>query len=220
MKTSLFIKQVLGTILFFAVIFISAGYLCYWQGLVYAGTGVVMLILNYTVLRLDNALMEERSKPGEGVKKWDKMILGLSFLTTLAMYVVVGLDSGRFHWSPEFHWGLYALGIVLNILGQLIFLFAQKQNKFFSSTVRVQTDRGHTVCESGLYKIVRHPGYLGMIIQYIGFPFLFGSLWSLIPIGVLIILKLIRTSLEDTTLKHELNGYIEYTFKTKYRLIP
>jgi len=220
MKASLFIKQTFGMLLFFAVIFISAGRLIYWQGLVYVVIGLFMYILSFTALRVDADLMEERSKPGEGAKQWDKVILGLSFLATISMYIVAGLDSGRFHWSPDFHWSLFILGILLTILGQLLFLIAQKQNKFFSSTIRIQTDRGHTVCESGLYKVVRHPAYLGSFIQTIGFPLLFGSLWSIIPVSISIILLLTRTYLEDKTLKDELNGYSEYTLKTRYRLIP
>jgi protein-S-isoprenylcysteine O-methyltransferase Ste14 len=220
MKGSLFIKQALGTLLFFAVIFISAGRFIYWQGLVYLVIGLIMVILNYTVFRLDSDLAKERSKPGEGVKKWDKMILGLSFLATIGMYVIAGLDSGRFRWSPEFPQILFMLGIILTVTGQLLFLIAQKQNKFFSSTVRIQTDRGHTVCETGLYKLVRHPAYLGSVIQVIGFPLLFGSLWSIIPVGISMILLVTRTHLEDKTLKNELNGYTEYTTKTRYRLIP
>jgi protein-S-isoprenylcysteine O-methyltransferase Ste14 len=220
MKASLFIKQVIGTIVFFTVIFISAGRFLYWQGLVYVFAGLFMFTLNITTLRLDPDLLNERSRPGEGVKNWDKIILGLSFLATISMYVIAGLDSGRFHWSPDFHWSLSALGILLTVTGQLIFLIAQKQNKFFSSIVRIQTDRGHTVCDTGLYKVVRHPAYMGSVLQTLGFPLLFGSLWSIIPVSILIILLLTRTSLEDKTLRDELEGYSEYSHKTRYRLIP
>lgn len=220
MKTSLFIKQTIGTLIFFSIIFISAGSLSYWQGWVYVIIGFFMFIMNMTVFRLDNELQEERSKPGQGVKSWDKMILGLTFLATISMYTVAGLDSGRFHWSPDFNRGLYLAGIILTITGQLLFLIAQKQNKFFSSTVRIQTDRGHEVCENGLYKIVRHPAYMGSVIQTIGFPLLFGSVWSIIPVSVLVIFLLVRTQLEDKTLKSELKGYSEYSLKTRYKLIP
>lgn len=220
MKASLFNKQTFGMLLFFAVIFISAGRFIYWQGLVYIVIGLFMFILSITALRLDPDLMNERSKPGEGAKNWDKLILGLSFLATISMYIVAGLDSGRYQWSPDFHWSIYLLGFLLTIIGQLLFLIAQKQNNFFSTTVRIQTDRGHTVCESGLYKVVRHPAYLGSVIQTIGFPLIFGSLWSIIPVSILIIFLLTRTYLEDKTLKNELKGYAEYTSKTRYRLIP
>jgi protein-S-isoprenylcysteine O-methyltransferase Ste14 len=220
MKTSLFIKQVFGTLLFFSIIFVSAGSLIYWQGWAYVFIGFFMFIMGQTVFKLDSGLLEERSKPGVGAKTWDKLILGLTFLVTIIIYVIAGLDSGRFHWSPRFHWSIYLLGIILTIVGQLLFLIAQKQNKFFSSIVRIQTDRGHTVCESGLYKVVRHPAYLGSIIQTTGFPLLFGSLWSIIPVCISIVFLLTRTCLEDKTLKNELKGYIEYSFKTRYRLIP
>jgi len=214
------IKHLAGAIVFFSILFISAGRLNYWQGLIYVIIGLIMVLLNYTVLRIDPELQVERSKPGEGAKKWDKTILGLSFLMTIAMYITAGLDSGRFHWSPDFHWSLYLLGIILTIMGQLLFLIAQKQNKFFSSTVRIQTNRGHSVCETGLYKVVRHPAYLGSIIQSLGFPLLFGSVWSLIPISLMIFLFITRTHLEDKTLINELPGYPEYSHKTRYRIIP
>lgn len=220
MKTSLIIKQVSGTLLFFTVIFVSAGRLFYWQGWAYVIIGLFMFVMSFTVFKIDTELSEERSRPGEGAKTWDKLILGLTFLVTIIMYIIAGLDSGRFHWSPDFHWSVYIPGIILTFAGQLLFLIAQKQNKFFSSTVRIQTDRGHTVCDSGLYKVVRHPAYLGSIIQAIGFPLLFGSLWSIIPVFILVVFLLARTQLEDNTLKNELKGYIEYSHKTRHKLIP
>ena len=220
MKTNYLIKHVSGTLIFFSILFISAGKIGYWQGLVYLVIGLVMVLLNYSVLRIDAELLNERSRPGEGTKNWDKAILGLSFLMTISMYITAGLDSGRYHWSPDFHWSLYLVGIILTISGQLLFLIAQKQNKFFSSTVRIQTNREHVVCETGLYRIVRHPAYLGSVIQALGFPLIFGSLWSIIPIGLLIILFITRTWLEDQTLKNELKGYPEYADKTRYKLIP
>jgi protein-S-isoprenylcysteine O-methyltransferase Ste14 len=220
MKTNYFIKHILGSLIFFTVIFISAGRLLYWQGLTYVAIGLTMGLLNYTVLSIDSELLKERSKPGKDAKNWDKAILGLSFLSTISMYVVAGLDSGRFHWSPEFHFSVYLAGMILTATGQLLFLIAQKQNKFFSSTVRIQTDRGHVVCDTGLYKIIRHPAYLGSFIQSLGFPLIFGSLWSTIPVSLSVILLIVRTSLEDKTLQNELAGYQEYSGKTRYRLIP
>ena len=221
MKNSQYIiKHLAGTFIFFIALFISAGRINYWQGWIYIIIGLIMFSANYTVLRIDAELLNERSKPGEGTKKWDKIILGLSFITMIIMLITAGLDSGRYHWSPDFHLSLYVLGITLTIAGQLLFLIAQKQNKFFSSTVRIQIERGHTVCENGLYKIVRHPAYLGNLIQTIGFPMLLGSLWSIIPVSFLILLFLIRTYLEDITLLNELNGYSEYANKTRYMILP
>jgi protein-S-isoprenylcysteine O-methyltransferase Ste14 len=220
MKTSYILKHFIGTFIFFLILFFSAGKIDYWQGLIYVIIGLIMSTLNYTVLKPGSDLLTERAKPGEGSKKWDKILLGLSFLITITMFTLAGLDSGRYHWSPNFHWSLSLIGILLTASGQLLFLLAQKQNRFFSSTVRIQTDRDHTVCDTGLYKIVRHPAYLGSIIQSLGFPLLFGSLWSILPVGLLIVLHLTRTYLEDKTLKEELTGYLEYSLNTRYKIIP
>lgn len=220
MKASYLIKHFLGTFIFFSILFVSAGKIDYWQGLIYVSIGFLMVVLNYSVLRIDPDLLKERSKPGENTRKWDKAILGITLLATISMYIIAGLDSGRYHWSPNFHWSFYLLGAILTALGQLLFLIAQKQNRFFSSTVRIQTDRDHAVCDTGLYKIVRHPAYLGSIIQSLGFPLIFGSLWSILPICAMIILLIIRTSLEDQTLKDELKGYLEYSEKTRYKIFP
>ena len=110
MKTNYLIKHFLGTFIFFAIIFVSAGRIDYWQGLVYVSIGFIMVLLNYTVLRVDSELLKERSKPGKNTKKWDKTILGLSLLVTISMYLIAGLDSGRYHWSPEFRWYIYIGG--------------------------------------------------------------------------------------------------------------
>ena len=220
MKNSLLIKQTAGTLLFYSILFICAGRIMYWPGLVYAAIGTVMIVLNYTLFRLDKDLMTERSKPHDDTKKWDKTVLLTSFLTTLGMYCTAGFDSGRFQWSPQLDMAWIITGAVLTAAGQLIFLIAQKQNRFFSSTVRIQKDRGHIVCDKGLYGFVRHPAYLGSILQAIGFPLLFSSLWSIIPVAILILIHLIRTALEDQTLRNELEGYQSYALKTRYRLIP
>ena len=181
---------------------------------------LLMTLMTVLASMGNTELMSERLKPGEGTKKWDKFLLSISAPIYLIMLIVSGLDSGRFHWSPNLHWSLYILAIILTLFGHSFFLIAKRQNKFFSTVVRIQTERGHTVCDTGLYKIIRHPGYFGMIISTLGFPLLLGSLWSIIPVILSILILVIRTYLEDKTLINELTGYKEYTHKTPYKLIP
>jgi len=176
--------------------------------------------MNFWAIRNDTELMTERSRIGQGAKSWDKLILALSGLTYLVSVIVAGFDSGRYQWSPNFHWSIYVSGIALTLIGQVIFLNARRENKFFSSVVRIQTDRGHTVCDTGVYRIVRHPGYSGMIISLAALPLITGSLLMIIPITIAIILLFMRTYFEDEVLKKELSGYNEYAQKTKQRLIP
>jgi protein-S-isoprenylcysteine O-methyltransferase Ste14 len=221
MKTiQLILKASVISLFFFVVVFISAGRINYWQGWLYISLNILMTIMTVLASIGNTELMAERLKPGKGTKNWDKFILSISVPIYLIMLIVSGLDSGRFHWSPNLHWSLYILAIILTLFGHSIFLIAKRQNKFFSTVVRIQKERGHTVCDTGLYKAFRHPGYFGMLISTIGFPFLLGSLWSTIPAILSILILLIRTHLEDKTLINELPGYREYTQKTPYRLIP
>lgn len=216
----LFIKSLAGILFFLVILFISAGRMDYYQGWIYSALSLFGLAIDLALTGSDIDLRRERSKPPKDAKQWDKRILALSALITVAAYIVAGLDSGRYQWSPRLHWGVFILGIVLIVGGQVLFLISKKTNKFFSSVVRVQYGRGHTVCNTGLYNVVRHPGYLGMIASWAGFPLVLGSLWSFIPIAVAIILLVVRTSLEDNTLRDELAGYGQYIQKTRYKLVP
>jgi len=216
----LLIKSLTGTLFFLLILFISAGRIDYWQGWLFATICIISVILNSFALKDKDETAAERSVVKSGTKSWDKIIIGLSSVTLIMTYIVAGLDSGRFQWSSGFHWGMNAAGVILILMGEVIFLMAQSQNKFFSSLMRIQTDRGHTVCDTGIYKIIRHPAYFGNTITAIGIPLILGSLWGFIPSVVAIILTIIRTSLEDKTLIKELEGYRDYTYKTRYRLIP
>jgi len=93
-------------------------------------------------------------------------------------------------------------------------------NAYFSTAVRIQSDRGHTVCSTGPYRFVRHPGYVGYILQALGVPILLGSLWALIPGITAAVCMIMRTSLEDRMLQAELPGYQDYIQKVRYRLVP
>ena len=219
-KLQLLLKSLAIAFFFFLTLLISSGHFDYWQGWLYFSMNIIMTLMTVFAAQFNPELMNERLSPGKGTKSWDKVILTISFIIYVTMLIVAGLDSGRFNWSPEFHWSIYLIGIVLTFTGHIFFLVAKSQNRFFSSVVRIQTDRGHVVCETGLYKFVRHPGYFGMIISTVGFPFLLGSYWSIIPVTFSIVLLLIRTSLEDKTLIKELGGYYEYSKKTRYKLIP
>ena len=220
MKAKFLFKILITTLIFSLILFISAGKANYFQGWIFLTINILSAFMNYWTIRNEPELMNERSKVGDGSKSWDKKILAFSSLVYLFNIVIAGLDSGRFQWSPDFHWSIYVLGIGLTITGQVVFLIARNENKFFSSVVRIQSDRGHTVCNTGIYKFIRHPGYLGMIISFIGFPFITGSVWSTTTTVAAIILLILRTHFEDETLKSELTGYIDYTKNTKYRLIP
>ena len=99
-------------------------------------------------------------------------------------------------------------------------MWALVENRFFSSVVRIQTDRGHVVCDSGPYRIVRHPGYAGNMLALLGIVLALSSLWTLIPAAAALVIAVIRTTLEDRTLQEELPGYKEYARRVRYRWFP
>jgi len=171
-------------------------------------------------VRNNQELISERLKPGEGTKSWDKAYLGTSTVLFLVALVVACLDNGRFIWSPTLPLAVYVIATGLYILGNFFFIWAKTINRFFSSVVRIQTDRGQTVCQEGPYKRIRHPGYLGGMLYTGVTPLLLGSLWAMIPAAVMVVLLVIRASLEDKLLETELMGYREYKQKVKYRILP
>jgi protein-S-isoprenylcysteine O-methyltransferase Ste14 len=69
-------------------------------------------------------------------------------------------------------------------------------------------------------RVVRHPGYLGSLIQMPGAAVALGSQWGLGLVVFIAIVIVVRTALEDRTLRAELAGYEEYTRQEQYRLVP
>ncbi|MDH3541792.1 MAG: isoprenylcysteine carboxylmethyltransferase family protein [Desulfobulbaceae bacterium] len=156
----------------------------------------------------------------QSAKAWDKVLAPLMALSlSFPLVIVAGLDH-RFGWSPIFPLWLIVLGFLLISLGYAFAAWALAENRFFSSVVRIQTDRGHVVCDSGPYRIVRHPGYAGNMVALPGMVLALSSMWTLIPLAVALIIAVIRTVLEDQTLQDELPGYRDYVRRVRYRLIP
>jgi len=205
------------------VLLISGWDLAWWQGWFYS-TLIVVAGLGPRIWaeKKHPGLLEERGKfvNAQDVKSWDKVLSPLMAVSmTFPLFIVAGLDH-RFEWSPVFPTWLNIFGFILIVLGYTFAGWALVENRFFSSVVRIQTNRGHMVCDSGPYRIVRHPGYAGNILALPGIVLALGSVWTIIPVIVALIIAVIRTTLEDKTLQEELPGYREYVSRVRYRLIP
>jgi protein-S-isoprenylcysteine O-methyltransferase Ste14 len=195
----------------------------WWQAWVYS-----LLIV---AAGIGGRIWAERRHPGlmaerqniekmQSAKAWDKVLAPLMALSVaFPMVIVAGLDH-RCGWSPVFPLWLILIGFILISLGYAFAAWALAENRFFSGVVRIQTDRGHVVCDSGPYRIVRHPGYAGNIPPLLGMVLALGSVWTLIPAAAALIIAVIRTALEDQTLQEGLPGYREYARRVHYRLIP
>jgi protein-S-isoprenylcysteine O-methyltransferase Ste14 len=216
------IASVAGSLLIFVLcLFLPAGTWSWTRGwlfiVVVLATSIVMTVY---LRRVNPDVIAARINRYDGTRRWD-LLLGAIFIlpTMLATLIVAALDDGRFHWFHLPRWG-FVLGYVLLIIGMLGVMWAESVNKFFEPSVRIQTDRGHRVIDSGPYAFIRHPGYVSGFLVFIGMPLCLGSLWALIPAILLCLLLVVRTIWEDQTLQDELAGYKEYALRVRYRLIP
>ena len=171
------------------------------------------------ILRLSPHLLAERLGPRKGAKPWDTAIMSALGLTQLARYIVAGLDQ-RYGWTGGVSRGSQVTALVLCALGCAVVVWATASNAFFSQIVRIQAERGHAVVTGGPYRYVRHPGYAGAILFELAVPVLLASGWAFIPSGLGAILLVLRTALEDRTLRAELAGCGDYARQVRYRLLP
>ncbi len=205
------------------VLFAAAGRVDWWQGWVYIIITVVLSLISRYVVYLKNPeLIAERAHftESEGIKDWDKkLVVWIAIVGPLAFLITAGLDK-RFGWSANVALPVQLGAIVVFLLGYAFSTWAIIVNTYFSSVVRIQTDRGQTVVTSGPYQYVRHPGYSGGIVAWLASPILLGAIWSFIPTVIVVALYIVRTALEDKTLQNELPGYTDYAQRVRYRLLP
>ncbi len=209
-----------SVVLLVAFFLAIAGRFDWMQGWAYVAIVTLgQTISSALIWRRNPELLIRRGMLGAGTKGWDKMLLALFGLTYLAELIVAALDE-RFQWS-SLGWWLWPVGCALYIFFVVVLTWAMAVNPFFETTVRIQSDRGHQVVESGPYRFVRHPGYLAIILGLIlAAPLLLGSWWAFIPALLSTSCLVIRTALEDRLLQQELSGYAAYARRVPYRLLP
>jgi protein-S-isoprenylcysteine O-methyltransferase Ste14 len=223
-ERKLFFTGMARNIVFFciliAVVFVTAGRLSYWQGWLVVGLTAIQIVMNLIQSYRNMALTRERMRPGPGAKPWDRILMTLYFPLSIALFVVASLDAGRYRWAPELPIWIYPVAVAVYCAGFAFTRWAMQTNRWFSGVVRIQEDRDQQVVRDGPYRLMRHPGYVGIIASFVSAPFILGSLWGLAPAIAVVLLLIVRTALEDATLKEELAGYAEYAEEVKYRLLP
>ncbi len=205
-----------------AVFFTSAGRRDLPRAWLFFGAAFIYFVAStLAVYRFNPELLIARlTLRREGSKTWDEVLMRVANLTGMLLIpAVAGLDVGRYGWS-----GLDLIylvpGFALFVLGAVLITWAMIVNRYFESTVRIQEDRDHEVVSSGPYIIVRHPGYLSGILWMSSVPLILGSLYTLLPVMIYSVMMILRTHLEDRTLRDELPGYSEYAERVRFRLVP
>lgn len=202
------------------LLFVGAGRLDWTWAWVYLGINILTVLIGGAILlRSSPETIAERGRPRE-MRDWDMIVTGLwSLFQYLLLPLVAALDV-RFAWTREPGLAWHLAGAVVVALGLGLSAWAMQANAYFSTVVRIQKERGHTVCRSGPYRFVRHPGYLGYSLHSLGMAVLLGSWWALIPGVAAVAAMTTRTFLEDRTLHAELPGYPDYAAQVRYRLLP
>jgi protein-S-isoprenylcysteine O-methyltransferase Ste14 len=213
------ILRSVGRTLLLAPLFLAAGRIDWGRGWLYVGLIVGGIALMFALMRWKNpALIRARLEKHDNVEPFDRTFFRISLPLTLLFFVVAGLDE-RYGWTSfEPRW--LVVGILLHLAGMVPIALAAVTNPFMEVAVRIQEDRGHVTVRTGPYRFVRHPMYVGLLIMFAGWPLVVDSVWTYLPLVALAIAYIVRTALEDRTLRRELPGYEDYAKITRYRLLP
>lgn len=194
----------------------------WWEAWLFA----VISILGFAISRMLAArrhpdLIAERSRfmEHENTQPWDRLLAPMLGVGGVLLPLVAGLDA-LFGWSPAFNMPLKIAALAIILAGYALGSYALIENRFFSGTVRIQTDRGQRVISSGPYRWIRHPGYSGALLTYLATPLFLDSGWAFLPAAFTAVVLVIRTRLEDRTLQEQLEGYHDYAGRVGYRLVP
>jgi protein-S-isoprenylcysteine O-methyltransferase Ste14 len=200
-------------------LFGSAGRLDWSNAWVLLGLNFAASLASSILLWRNPELLAERGNIKAG-KNWDKAIAGfVVLLGPVVTWITAGLDT-RFHWSDSMPPFAFIAGVVAAILAAALIAWAMRSNRFFSSVVRIQKDRGHVVVTAGPYGFIRHPGYTGISAFTLATPLILNSRWAFVPAIATAAMSVLRTVLEDRTLHNELDGYADYARRVKYKLVP
>ena len=199
-------------------LFLPAG-IAWTEGWIFLAVFVLQMAIAALYLwRKNPDIVVARSKFHAGTKWWDWVAVSFLLPSLMAIFPVAALDY-RWHRSSVPLW-VIVTGYVLLTIGMLGSIRVEAVNKFAEPGVRIQTERGHRVIDTGPYAIVRHPMYATAIPLFVGIALALGSYWALIPVAVASLVLIVRTALEDRMLQRELPGYQEYAARVRYRLIP
>jgi len=199
-----------------AALFASAGTFAIASFWIYLAIWAVVFVASFAML--DPGLLQERMRPGGRPPP-----LGLKLFTIIlfAHFIVAGVDRGRLHLSDDVPEWLQAVGLAVLATAYILVLWAMRTNRFFSSVVRIQSDRGQFVVTTGAYAFIRHPGYAAGILVILASGIALGSwLTAVLLIVTSLPFLLYRAITEDRVLLAQLPGYREYAARVRWRLLP
>lgn len=213
---SAIVKYLLGVIIIGLLVFIPAGTINYFNGWLFMGVLFIPMLLAGIVMMIKNPELLKSRLDAKEKQKEQGLVIKLSGLMFIIGFIVAGLDY-RYNWLQLPRVGVY-IAVGLFLFGYVMWGVVLKQNTYLSRTIKVTENQ--KVIDSGLYGIVRHPMYTATIILFLSMPLVLGSIIAFFVFLMYPVLIVIRIIYEEKFLEKELDGYIEYKKKVKYRLIP
>jgi protein-S-isoprenylcysteine O-methyltransferase Ste14 len=208
---------------FGGTLFLAAGTLHWWRAWVFVCVVIVATVATMVgVMRDRPELLKERFK---GIlqrgQPWVDRLIVLMFAFSFGYLIwLIPTDVFRWHKLPKPGVIVSSLGLLLYATGFLVVALSLQANAFAIPVVKHQRERGHAVVDTGVYGIVRHPMYVGVILLMFGMPLWLESyaaaLFAIVPSTALAV----RILIEERFLRRELAGYEEYTERVRYRLVP
>ena len=173
-----------------------------------------------SLMRVDPDLVAERMRPGPGAAENIRLLQAGAAVIWVCHYTVAGLDVGRFGWSGSISPVVKLPALVVVVICLAVIQAVMLTNRFASSALRLQHERGQYVVTDGPYRFVRHPMYTALIVMGPATAIALGSWWAILPIVPGIFWTLRRTIMEDRMLMEGLPGYRDYAARVRFRLVP
>lgn len=210
------IKFLLGVAIVFALLFIPANSIKYWNGWLFMGLLFIPMFIAGIILMIKNPSLLEKRLNAKEKESDQKVVVAISAVMFITDFILAGLNY-RFGWIvlPNIVVIIFA---VLFIITYILYAEVLRENTYLSRTIEVQENQ--KVVDTGMYAIVRHPMYAVTILLFLAMPLVLGSIPSLIIFFVYPFIVAKRIKNEELVLEKELNGYLEYKKKVKYRLVP
>lgn len=213
---SAILKFLLGVVLVGALIFLPAGGFSFVGGWLLMGVLFLPMFGFGIYLMFKNPSLLQRRLDAKETQREQDIVIKLSGLMFIAGFVIAGLDY-RFGWFP-LPMAVSVIASVAFIIAYLLYAEVLRENEYLSRTIKVEN--GQKIVDTGLYGIVRHPMYSVTLLLFLSIPLILGSLIAFAVFLLYPLLIVRRIKYEEMLLETELEGYVEYKTKVKYRLIP
>jgi len=150
----------------------------------------------------------------------DKKSLPVMWITIMIALPVAHLLSLQVHTPISTSPVIYNTGLLMMVTGMIYrFIAIYTLGRYFTVDVAIRSD--HHIVKKGMYRLTRHPSYLGMLISFFGNGLALNS-WigltvSFIPV-LIVVLRRVRVE-EDLLISNFGQEYLNYKKET-WRLIP